>query len=105
MTNYSFRLTITYTAIGWQVEIQDLAHNHGAFIHTAALPYYRQRTKETKKTITNMSANSIAPNKILINLLKKDIIISLKDIYNKRQLNKKLLLSGLSPTSGFCWRQ
>jgi hypothetical protein len=36
-----------------------------------------------------MSASSIAPSKILINLLKKDIIIGLKDIYNKRQANKK----------------
>ena len=44
-----------------------------------------------------MSANSIVLSKILINLLKKDIIISLKDIYNERQLNKKQLLSGLSP--------
>jgi hypothetical protein len=42
-----------------------------------------------------MLASSIAPSKILINLLKKDIIISFKDIYNERQLNKKLLLSGL----------
>jgi len=44
-----------------------------------------------------MLAGSIAPSKILINLLKKDIIISLKDIYNEQQLNKKLLLSGLLP--------
>jgi hypothetical protein len=77
--------------------VQDPTHNHGAFAHAAALPYYRQRTKETKKTITNMSASSIAPSKILTNLLKKDIIISLRDIYNERQLNKKQLLSRLSP--------
>ena len=43
-----------------------------------------------------MSASSIAPSKILTNLLKKDIIISLKDIYNERQANKKQLLGGLS---------
>ena len=43
-----------------------------------------------------MSASSIAPSKILTNLLKKDITISLKDIYNERQLSKKLLLGGLS---------
>ena len=42
-----------------------------------------------------MSAGSIAPSKILTNLLKKDVIISLKDIYNKRQANKKQLLGGL----------
>ena len=44
-----------------------------------------------------MSANSITPSKILTNLLKKDITISLRDIYNERQLNKKQLLGGLSP--------
>ena len=43
-----------------------------------------------------MSASSIAPSKILTNLLKKDITISLKDIYNERQVNKKQLLGGLS---------
>ena len=65
-------------------------------MYAAALLYYRQRTKELKKTIADISASSITPSKILINLLKKDIIISLKDIYNKRQANKKLLLGGLS---------
>ena len=44
-----------------------------------------------------MSASSIAPSKILTNLLKKDITISLKDIYNEWQLNKKQLLGGLLP--------
>ena len=44
-----------------------------------------------------MLASSIAPSKILTNLLKEDIIISLKDIYNERQLNKKQLLNGLTP--------
>ena len=97
MTNCPFVLTIICTAIGWQVEIQDPTYNHGAFVHPTALPYYRQYTKEIKKTITDMSASSIAPSKILINLLKKDIVISLIDIYNEQQLNKKQLLSGLSP--------
>ena len=80
------------------MEVQELNHNHEAFIHAAALPYYRQRTKELKKTIADISASSIAPSKILINLLKKDITISLKDIYNERQANKKQLLGGLSST-------
>jgi len=79
------------------VEVQDPTYNHGAFAHAAALPHYRQHTKEIKKTITDISASSITPSKILTNLLKKDIIISLKDIYNERQLNKKLLLSRLLP--------
>ena len=61
------------------------------------LYYINASVLETKKTITNISASSIAPGKILTNLLKKDIIISLKDIYNERQLNKKLLLGGLLP--------
>ena len=83
MTDCPFALTITRTAIGWQVEVQDPTHNHGAFAHPAAVLHYRQRTEETKKTIADMSASSIAPSKILTNLLKKDIIISLKDIYNE----------------------
>ena len=89
MTECPFELTLTRTAIGWQVEVLEPNHNHEAFAHAAALPHYRQRTEESKKTIADMSASSIAPSKILTNLLKKDIIISLKDIYNERQLNKK----------------
>ena len=71
ITNCPFTLTITYTAIGWQVEVQDFTYNYGVFAHPLALLYYRQRTKETKKTITNISASSITPSKILISLLKK----------------------------------
>ena len=97
MTDCPFALTITCTAIGWQVEVQDPTYNYGAFVHFAAVPYYRQRIEETKKTIADMLASSIVPSKILTNLLKKDIIISLKDIYNERQLNKKQLLGGLTP--------
>jgi hypothetical protein len=44
-----------------------------------------------------MSASSIIPSKILTNLLKKDIAISLQDIYNERQINKRKLLNRLSP--------
>ena len=43
-----------------------------------------------------MSASSINLSKILTNLLKKDTTISLQDIYNERQANKKKLLGGLS---------
>jgi hypothetical protein len=96
MTSCPFTLTLTRTVIGWRVEVQDPTHNHQAFAHAGALPHYRQRTKETKKTIADMSASSINPGKILTNLLKKDIIISIQDIYNERQANKKKLLSGLS---------
>ena len=96
ITECPFKLTLTCTIIGQQVEVQEPNYNHEAFTHTVALLYYRQLTKEIKKTVTNISASSITPSKILINLLKKDIIISLKDIYNKRQANKKQLLSGLS---------
>jgi len=62
-----------------------------------ALPHYRQHTKEIKKTIADILASSITPSKIPTSLLKKDITISLKDIYNERQLNKKQLLGGLTP--------
>ena len=97
ITDCLFALTIIYIAIGQQVKVQDPTYNYKAFAHPAALPYYHQHTEETKKTIANISASSITPSKTLINLLKKNIIISLKDIYNERQLNKKQLLSGLSP--------
>ena len=96
MTGYPFELTLTHTAIRQQVEVQEPNHNHEAFIHAAALLYYHQHTKELKKTIADISASSITPSKILTNLLKKDITISLKDIYNERQANKKQLLGRLS---------
>ena len=66
MTDCPFELTLICTAIGWQVEVQELTHNHEAFAHATALPHYRQRTKETNKTIANISASSITPSKILI---------------------------------------
>ena len=83
MTSCPFKLTLTYTVIRWQVEVQDPTYNHQAFVHARALPYYRQRTKETKKTIADISASSINLSKILINLLKKDTTISIQDIYNE----------------------
>ena len=96
ITRYPFKLTLTRTVIRQQVEVLELNHNHKAFIYAIALPHYHQRTKKSKKTIADISANSITPSKILTNLLKKDITIGLKDIYNKRQVNKKQLLSKLS---------
>ena len=98
ITRYPFKLTLTRTAIRQQVEVQEPDYNHEAFAYATALPYYRQCTKELKKTISDILASSITPSKILTNLLKKDITISLKDIYNERQANKKQLLSGLSST-------
>ena len=53
-------------------------------MYFTALLYYRQRTEEIKKIIANMLASSIIPSKILVNLLKNNIIISLIDIYNKQ---------------------
>ena len=90
-----FELIFTYMAIGWQVKILEPNYNYKAFMHAAALLHYCQYTKELKKTIANMSVNSIAFNKILTNLLKKDITIGLKNIYNKQQINKKQLLNRL----------
>ena len=43
-----------------------------------------------------MSSSSIGAGKILTNLLKKDIIISIQDIYNERKVHKKRALGGLS---------
>ena len=91
-----FKLTLTYTIIKQQVEVQKPNYNYKAFIYAIALLYYCQLTKEIKKTVANILASSITPSKILTNLLKKDIIISLKNIYNKQQVNKKQLLNGLS---------
>ena len=83
MNKYPFKLTLTYTAIGWQIEVQEPNYNYKAFAYAAALLYYHQLTKKTKKIVADILASSITPSKIFINLLKKDITISLKDIYNK----------------------
>ena len=77
MTNFHFKLTLTRILIRWQVEVQEPTYNNEAFRHAMALPRYRQRAKEASEVITNISAGIIAPSKILINLLKGDIIISL----------------------------
>ena len=95
MTGYSFELTLTRTVIGWQVEVQNPDYNYKALTHPRALPHYRYYTQETNQTITDMTTSSITPSKILTNLLKKDITITLNNIYNERQVNKKELLSGL----------
>ena len=97
ITDCPFKLTLIYTVIGWQVKVQELIYNYKAFIYTTALPHYRQRTEEINKMITNISTSNITPSKIFTNLLKKDIIISLQNIYNKWQVNKRKLLSRLSP--------
>ena len=39
MTNCPFALTITRTAIRWQVEVYDPTYNYGAFAHSTALPH------------------------------------------------------------------
>ena len=96
ITNCLFVLTIIYTAIGWQVEVQDFTYNYKACMHSTALLHYCQRTEEIKKIIVDILASSIIFSKILTSLLKKDITISLKNIYNKQQLNKKQLLSRLT---------
>ena len=75
MTDCPFELALTRTVIGWQVEVQEPTYNHEAFVHAAALPHYRQRTKETNKTIADMSASSITPSKILTNLTCKVLAV------------------------------
>ena len=40
MTECPFKLTLTHTAIGWQVEVLEPNYNHKAFAYAAALPHY-----------------------------------------------------------------
>jgi len=81
MTGCPFELSLTHIGIGWQLEVQNPDHNYKAFTHPRALPHYCQRTQETNQTIADIMTSSIAPSKILTNLLKKDITITLNDIY------------------------
>ena len=96
MTECSFKATLTRTLIGWGLEVKDPAYNHTAAIDPIALPQHRQRTYDTNKTIADMSSSSIGASKILTSLLKKDIIISIQDIYNERKVHKKRALGGLT---------
>ena len=77
MTSCPFKLIFTYTVIGWQVEVQNPTYNYQAFVYARALPDYQQHTEEIKKIIANILASSINLSKILINLFKKDTIISI----------------------------
>ena len=40
ITGCPFKLILTRTVIGWQVEVQDPTHNYQAFAHAGALPHY-----------------------------------------------------------------
>ena len=63
--------------------MKDPNYNYSAAVDLIALPQHRQCFYNINRTITDMSGSSIRATKILINLLKKDIIISIQDIYNK----------------------
>ena len=77
ITECPFKATLTRTLIGWGLEVKDPTYNYEAAVNPIALPQHRQRTYDINKTITNMSSSSIGASKILTNLLKKDIIISI----------------------------
>ena len=77
MTECPFEATLTRIPIGWGLEVKDPAYNHVVVINLIALPQYRRRTYDINKIIANMSNSSIRAGKILINLLKKDITISI----------------------------
>ena len=96
ITEYPFKATLTRTPIGWGLEVKDPAYNYAAAVDLITLLQHRQRTYDTNKMITNMSSSSIKAGKILTTLLKKDIIISIQDIYNKRKVYKKRALRGLT---------
>ena len=77
MTECPFKAILTRTPIGWGLEVKDPAYNYVAAINPIALLQYYWRTYSINKTIANISSSSIRASKILINLLKKDIIISI----------------------------
>ena len=97
MTECPFEATLTRTPIRWGLEVKDPNHNHPAAVDPIALPQHRQRSYDINRTIADILGSSIGATKILTNLLKKDITISIQDIYNERKLNKKRLLGGLTP--------
>ena len=98
MTECPFEAVLTRTPIGWSLEVKDPNYNHAAAVHLTALPQHRRRTYDTNKTIADMLGSSIGANKILTNLLKKDVTITIQDIYNERKEIKKRILEGLTPT-------
>ena len=77
MTECPFEAILTRTPIGWGLEVKDPAYNYAAAVDLIALPQHCWRTYDTNKTIADMSSSSIGAGKILTNLLKKDIIISI----------------------------
>ena len=83
MTECPFKATLIYTLIGWGLEVKDPAYNYKVAVDLIVLPQHRQRIYNINKTITNILSSSIGASKILTNLLKKDIIIGIQDVYNK----------------------
>ena len=64
MTDCPFELTLTRTAIGWQVEVQEPTHNHEAFAYAAALPRYRGRGRArggSSQTTSRGGSSQISP--------------------------------------------
>jgi len=77
ITECPFKAILTRTPIRWSLEVKNPDYNYIAAIHLTALPQYCRRTYDTNKAIANMLGSSIGASKILTNLLKKDIIITI----------------------------
>ena len=77
ITECPFKATLTRILVGWGLEVKDPTYNHAVAVNLIALPQHRWRTYNTNKTITDISSSNIGASKILTNLLKKDIIISI----------------------------
>ena len=72
-----FKAILTRILIRWSLEVKDPNYNYAAIVHPTTLPQNCWRTYDTNKTIANMLGSSIRANKILTNLLKKDVIITI----------------------------
>ena len=76
MTECPFEATLTRIPIGWGLKVKDPTYNH-AVVNPIALPQHYWCTYDINKIIADILSSSIKASKILINLLKKDIIISI----------------------------
>ena len=77
MIECPFKAILTRTLIKWSLEVKDFNYNYIAAIHPTALLQYCWRIYNINNMITNILDSSIRANKILTNLLKKDVIITI----------------------------
>lgn len=77
MTECPFKAILTRTLIRWSLEVKDPNYNYVAAVYLTALLQHCWCTYNTNNTIANILGSSIRANKILTNLLKKDVIITI----------------------------